>query len=220
MRSTKTSHPAGLSDVVATKEETKTIAPIAKPAAPRGGTDPRQIRSAAALRDALLKLLERKAFDQITVREIAAQAGVNNSTFFRHYTDKQALLENVAADEINRLVAFSLPWGPKLDGNRALCSYVSDRRDLWRALFNGGARAAMREEYLRLSREVAAKHVGPKSWLPDDFAIICSTVLIIETISWWLAHDEHAAPSGEEIAVMLDLLLSATTSQKPPPRRR
>lgn len=220
MRSRKKSEPVDLGGGVATREEEESVAPITKAAASRGGTDPRQIRSATALRDGLLKLLVCKSFDQITVREIAAEAGVNNSTFFRHYTDKQALLDSVAADEINRLVAFSLPWGPKLDGNRALCNYINDRRDLWRALFNGGARAAMREEYLRLSREVAAKHVGPKSWLPDDFAIICSTVLIIETISWWLAHDDDAAPSGEEIAVMLDLLLSATTSQKPPPRRR
>ncbi|MCE7798293.1 TetR/AcrR family transcriptional regulator [Sphingobium sufflavum] len=220
MRSTKKSLPVDLSDGLATKEGAETIAPIAKPAAPRGGTDPRQIRSATALREALLTLLERKAFDQITVREIAAEAGVNNSTFFRHYVDKQALLDTVAADEISRLVAFSLPWGPKLDGNRALCSYVNDRRALWKALFNGGARAAMREEYLRLSREVAAKHTGSTSWLPNDFAIICSTMLIIETISWWLSQSEPNVQSGEEIAVMLDLLLSATTSQKPPPRRR
>lgn len=166
------------------------------------GKDPRQIRSANALREALLRLLERKDFDQITVREITAQAGVHNATFFRHHADKESLLDHVAAEEINRLVAISLPAGLSLEGNLALCEYVSNHRALWQALLNGGARLAMREEYLRLSMEVAKRHQGPRSWIPEELAVTCSTMLIIETISWWLAQDERDY-SCEQIAHIL-----------------
>lgn len=175
------------------------------------GKDPRQIRSAQALREALLRLLERKDFDQITVREITTEAGVHNATFFRHHADKEALLDKVAAEEINRLVAISLPAGLSLEGNLALCEYVSNHRTLWRALLNGGARLAMREEYLLLSMDVATRHTGTKSWLPEELAVTCSTMLIIETISWWLAQDEDAY-SSEQIAQMLYQLVDNVVS--------
>lgn len=173
--------------------------------------DPRQIRSATALRKALLRLLERKDFDQITVREIAREAGVHNATFFRHHADKESLLDKVAAEEINRLVAISLPAGLSLEGNLALCEYVSSHRSLWKALLNGGARLAMREEYLRLSMDVATRHTGAKSWIPEELAVTCSTMLIIETISWWLAQDEDAY-SSEQIAQMLYQLVDNVVS--------
>lgn len=181
------------------------------------GKDPRQVRSAKALRDALLRLLERKDFDQITVREITTEAGVHNATFFRHYADKDSLLDKVAAEEINRLVEISLPAGLSLKGNLALCEYVSDHRTLWKALLNGGARLAMREEYLRLSMDVATKHTGAKSWLPEELAVTCSTMLIVETISWWLAQDEDAY-SDEQVAQILYHLVDNVVS--PPMRVR
>lgn len=42
---------------------------------------------------ALLSLLERKAFDYITVSELCAEAGVNRSTFYLHYENTRDLLE-------------------------------------------------------------------------------------------------------------------------------
>lgn len=42
---------------------------------------------------ALLSLLERKAFDYITVSELCAEAGVNRSTFYLHYENTFDLLQ-------------------------------------------------------------------------------------------------------------------------------
>lgn len=183
------------------------------------GRDPRQVRSAEALRGALLRLLERKAFDQITVREIAAEAGVHNATFFRHHPDKEALLDHVAKDEIDRLVAVSLPAGHGLEGYMTLCEYVSSHRILWTALLTGGAGGAMREQFMRLSKAVAADHIGIESWLPHELSVICSTTLIVETISWWLTLDENAY-SPKEIAQILDRLVSAAVTRSPLERKK
>lgn len=179
------------------------------------GRDPRQVRSAEALRGALLRLLERKAFDQITVREIVAEAGVHNATFFRHHPDKEALLDHVAKDEIDRLVAISLPSGHSLEGYITLCEYVSSHRILWTALLTGGAGGAMREELMRVSKAVASDHIGIESWLPQELSIICSTTLIVETISWWLTLDENAY-SPKEIAQILDRLVNAAVTGSAP----
>ncbi|MEJ2408710.1 MAG: helix-turn-helix domain containing protein [Novosphingobium sp.] len=59
-------------------------------------TDARWIRSRKALNAALPALLEERAFDQLTIREITARTSTGYATFFRHYPDKEALLNDVA----------------------------------------------------------------------------------------------------------------------------
>ena len=58
------------------------------------------VRTRAALCDALLGLIEERPFDQVTVREITRTADVGYATFFRHYPDKEALLNDLAAGEL------------------------------------------------------------------------------------------------------------------------
>ncbi|MET0365686.1 MAG: TetR/AcrR family transcriptional regulator [Sphingobium sp.] len=171
------------------------------------GLDPRQVRSAAALRSSLLRLLERKSFDQITVKEICKEAGVHNATFFRHHPDKDALLDHVAAEEIDRLVAISLPAGHNREGYRALCDYVDSHRSLWSALLTGGAGGAMRAELMKVSKSLAAGYSN-QSWLPLELSIISTTTLIVETISWWLSQDAEAY-SSQYIAETLDELVAS-----------
>jgi len=60
-------------------------------------TDARAIRTRRALREALLGLIETRAFEQITIREIAARAGIGYATFFRHHASTEALLDDLAA---------------------------------------------------------------------------------------------------------------------------
>lgn len=178
--------------------------------------DARTERSSAALRDALLRLLERKPFEQITVRDICAEAGVHYATFFRHHPSKEDLLENVAAQQIGTLVELTLPIKDAA-GDRiafdALCAYVEEHRTLWSVLLNGGAGMAMRQEWLRRARIVAESRQPVGSWLPKELGTICSTSLIAETISWWLAQ-----PTGEysasKVAQILDRLVTSSTLAK------
>ncbi len=55
--------------------------------------DPRIVRSRRMLMDALVSLLHRKDFDDISVQEIADEATLNRATFYLHYPDKNALLQ-------------------------------------------------------------------------------------------------------------------------------
>lgn len=48
-------------------------------------SESRYFSTAARMDDAFLRLLERKRFEYITVKEICAEAGVNRSTFYLHY---------------------------------------------------------------------------------------------------------------------------------------
>jgi AcrR family transcriptional regulator len=67
--------------------------------------DPRIKRTRALLEDALVKLLETKTFDDISVQDLAEAATLNRGTFYAHYPDKFALLECVTAGRFIELLA-------------------------------------------------------------------------------------------------------------------
>src|ERR1700756_565099 len=68
-------------------------------------TDPRVLRSRQMLMEALLRLLNRKEFDDISIQEIADEANLNRATFYLHYPDKNALLQAMTAARFSDLVA-------------------------------------------------------------------------------------------------------------------
>ena len=172
----------------------------------------RVVRTDHALRHALLVLLERKPLEQITIREIAAQAGVHYATFFRHHPTKESLLDHVAADEIDRLVALALPvldTGDTEASYIALFTYVSEHRKLWTTLLTGGAAGTMREELLRVSKEVAVHRAPKNARLPVELATKCAVGVIVETISWWLMQPPKAC-SAERVAKILHQILHSS----------
>ena len=62
--------------------------------------DRRVQRTRQALRNALLKLIQEKEYDSISVEEITQQANLGRATFYLHYKDKEDLL----VDEFNERV--------------------------------------------------------------------------------------------------------------------
>src|ERR1700754_3688040 len=70
---------------------------------PRSGAEARR-----RLQQAALELYRERGFDQTTTAEIAARAGVNERTFFRHFPDKREVLFGGEEDlraELTRAVA-------------------------------------------------------------------------------------------------------------------
>src|SRR6266487_1069074 len=57
--------------------------------------DPRVTRTRKLLLDAFLSLMGEKGFDDITVQDIAARATVNRATFYAHFVDKYALVDEL-----------------------------------------------------------------------------------------------------------------------------
>lgn len=167
-------------------------------------------RTQIALRAALLELLEEQPFEQIKVRDITTRAGVGYATFFRRYSDKDHLLDDLATDEIRRLMTMTLPLFYTVDtlaSNQALCAYVWEHRKVWKALLAGGAAASLKEEYLRQALELTKVSPDPNAWLPDDLAVTFAVTAILEILAWWLK--SSAPPSVREMAAIIDRLAVA-----------
>ena len=153
-------------------------------------SDARAVRTRAALRRALLELLERKPLDRITIRDIAAEAGIGYTTFFRHHPTKEALLNDVAAKQIKHLISLTLPaaeTGDTHTASTALSSYVDQHRALWSTLLTGGAAAILREQFMKQSRPLAASRAMPGHWVPAEVAMLLVISGTLELLTWWLS---------------------------------
>jgi AcrR family transcriptional regulator len=151
--------------------------------------DARAVRTRAALRDAMLELLGRETLDKITILDICQTAGIGYTTFFRHHPTKESLLDDVAAEQIAQLIALTVPIAESQDVHAAgiaLFNYVNEHRKLWSALLTGGAEVAMRNEFLRLSRQIAATRARINAWPPADISTILVVSSTVELVSWWL----------------------------------
>ncbi len=61
--------------------------------------DPRIRRTRQMLRTALVSLLQEKPFDDISVQDISERSTVNRATFYDHYPDKSALVEDLTRQQ-------------------------------------------------------------------------------------------------------------------------
>jgi AcrR family transcriptional regulator len=66
--------------------------------------DPRIKRTRQLLHRAFNELLAEKSFEEITVHDIAERSTVNRATFYDHFPDKFALLEDIIAENFRAML--------------------------------------------------------------------------------------------------------------------
>jgi AcrR family transcriptional regulator len=145
------------------------------------------------------------SLEQISIRDIAADANVGYTTFFRHYPTKDALLEDLARDEMDRLLDITVPlFDPENTqlSSIAFCKYVDENRALWAALLTGGAAGIMRETLISRTHNIASSYRRPVSWLPEDLGSLIAVSTIVQILVWWLRQKKPM--TVEEMARILN----------------
>jgi AcrR family transcriptional regulator len=56
------------------------------------------------IKKSFIALLNEKEFDKITIKEISKKCGINRNTFYYHYEDIYALLDDVLMTEVNNVI--------------------------------------------------------------------------------------------------------------------
>lgn len=59
----------------------------------------------AVIQAAYLRLIEQKAADKITVKDIAKECSINRNTFYYHYQDIYALMEDIIRTQADYLIS-------------------------------------------------------------------------------------------------------------------
>jgi AcrR family transcriptional regulator len=168
-------------------------------------TDRRVRRTHNALGNALIALALEKDYDEITIQEITDRADIGYRTFFRHYSNKDELLEDVLSsvrDEMRELMGppplefFADPnWQVKdLSSSRILFENVQKNSDLYRVLLFSN-RGLVQPLKLFAVQEIKA-HFGGMHKTDIPFDILANHMIssMVTLLRWWLENDMCYSP--------------------------
>ncbi len=193
-------------------------------------------RSGAAARDRLeraaLALYGQRGYDQTTAAQIAAQAGVTERTFFRHYADKREVVFNVEATQQQALAraladvpANVAPLAAVLSAFRSMAPALEDNRALAEERHRViSAAPALRER--ELAKEAALSVIVADALrtrgLPDRRASLLAqvtTAALGHAIHTWV---EDPSPGIDDLIVQAfnDLRDFSTADNTPGPATR
>ena len=158
--------------------------------------DRRVRRTQLLLTEALIALTLRKGYEAVTIRDITEQADIGYATFFRHYRDKDELLQDVLdamLAELTDLLAGAVPQDdPTAVGTLIFC-YVQSHTDLMRVLL--GSRAVLARLIAATTRLVVdSRSPVAAGQVPLEIGahhIVSSTVALVE---WWLERGQPYSP--------------------------
>lgn len=170
--------------------------------------DRRAVKSREALRTALLRLLESRPLDQITIKEITTEAAVSYPVFFRQFFSKEELLADLATDQVRELLRHTYPTldvAAPSSSLAELCNYVEEHRGLWRSLLTTGAAPAMRAEFASIAAEIGNTAPRTNPWLPVELASAFAASGIFEILAWWLGQREDYPVAN--VVKLLDTLI-------------
>jgi AcrR family transcriptional regulator len=179
-----------------------------------GHTDQRIERTERALAAALVRLTLSRTYDEISIRDIAAEAGVGYATFFRRYPDKDALLLAVVDLVLDEMLDLLLPLaadrsaaGGRVLGTR-LFRYGAEHAEVCRVLLRARHVPAIREQIARRGH-AAAEHAGAVQGrgIPIEIGVHHLVSVSMSLLEWWL---ERGMPySPRRMGVVYDALVLA-----------
>jgi AcrR family transcriptional regulator len=171
------------------------------------------------LQDALKHLLEEKEFDKITIQDIAEAATLNRATFYAHYPDKFALLE-----ELIRVSFLQLLECRKIrfDGScatafhpivLAVCDYLAElqkSRASRQRQFEAFVEGTIIDQIRVILMDGYKKHPAESSIPPELIAATASWALYGAVKEWVNASDR--IPAEDFVATAVNLVRPILTA--------
>ena len=100
------------------------------------------------LKESLIKLLQEKPIQKISIKEICDLAELNRSTFYKHYVDEYALLEELSVDALNMLL--DSIRNSKPISIAGMLTLIYNQRAIIKAIFNNNADETLPKKILNI----------------------------------------------------------------------
>jgi AcrR family transcriptional regulator len=161
------------------------------------------------LMEALAKLLIHNNFDDISIQEIADEATLNRATFYLHYTDKNALLQAMAAARFGELIARRGLSFTDCDGAlRAIalgvCDYLAETTGCPGQLAKMPLEGSIIPVVEDMFRKGAADHAMAPGVDPELLATTAAWAIFGAARRWYQAPDRIPA---EEMAARIEAMV-------------
>lgn len=158
--------------------------------------DPRTIRSREMFKNAVFSLLSEEAnISHLTVQKVAAEAGLNRTTFYLHYRDIYDLLTQINDEILNELsdkivgLMHAKDLSEKQQSTQLL-DYLYIYRNYLLILFN--INQFEDQLFTLLKQLVETRRKNNKEGLPANYvAVDIKTASLVGIIMWWLRRGLH-----------------------------
>jgi len=166
--------------------------------------DPRIAKTRQRLQDALFELARERSIDEVSVGDIAQHAGVNRTTFYLHYSDKETLLAD-ALDLVAQRAGATLadidvvsPQPPSALSD--FLAHVDEHADLYGRIFTEpgyGVVLARLRKHMETAIERLASDTGRVTRPDAPLALVSAGVAgaILGMMAAWLESDPRAKPA-------------------------
>lgn len=165
--------------------------------------DLRVRRTHKLLWEALMAELSERSFEQITVRDICERAMVHRTTFYKHYEDKYALLEQGMRQMYDVLLAnVETPVPSVNDPHTVLVRifvHVAEHQQFYKHMLSeNGQFQKLIKEYITESMKVKVSTLPSVEQAPVVLPAIQSQFFagaFIGILTWWLENDMSLTPT-------------------------
>ena len=168
--------------------------------------DLRVRRTHKLLWEALMAELSERPFEEITVKEICERAMVHRTTFYKHYEDKYALLEQGMRQMYNALLAeVNEPPGAYSADNPPpyfirLFEHVAQHQQFYRLMLCGegiGRFQKLVKDYVAEIAGAKLRAFTPANQMPSvPLAMHVQSLAgaVLSLLTWWLENDMPLSP--------------------------
>lgn len=161
-----------------------------------------------SIRTALVFLIGQKPFDKIKITEIVNRAGVSRTAFYRNYTSKEDVVQEICEELLKWL---SVNYLPVFLQNKHACyvelfNHLKERKLLVEML----QRSDLAQQVLLSGSSLIESKYTPKT--PEEhYCIVCKETVSIKIILEWIKGGMRETP--EEMARICEKMSDAVSMQ-------
>ncbi|UFP96204.1 TetR/AcrR family transcriptional regulator [Gloeobacter morelensis] len=177
------------------------------------------------LRNITIQLILEKGYENVTVKDITERAGIDRSTFYLHYKDKQDLLEQNQKQVIDELFERCRQTAQMEDRLRIVFKHIAENAAIYRVMLTTEDGSAL---YLRMHdyiveqlRTVMQERVAQQGLTPDvplEMLANYYTGALRGAAVWWLAQGMPCPPE-QMVRLFQRLMLQGISAVGGPPVR-
>jgi len=155
--------------------------------------DRRVQKTKKVIMDALLELLEKNDFNQLTINDIAEKANVNRGTIYFHYEDKYDLLNKCLEEKLSLLEEVCSPINMMASEAElkkyftSVYQFFDDNYRFFSVMLNNGGTSQFHEKFkfliLKEMRRLPASKIGSNN---QEFFTQFRVNALVGVVEWWI----------------------------------
>ena len=112
-----------------------------------------------AIKASFLKLLSQRPLNQITVKDIVEDCGVNRNSFYYHFSDLPALVEEIMAEQVSAMVENHPTVDSVQEGSDAIVEFVMHNKRAIYHIYNSVSRDVFERHLMEVCRYVVTTYL-------------------------------------------------------------